>query len=815
MKNKNFIIACIFLYFISFFKHVTANDQFTFEISEIEITNNGNLFLGKNKGTIFSNDGSIITSDNFEYNKKDNILNLLGNVTIDDKIHDVVIYADKIKYLKNEEKIFTKGNTKIIISSKYTINSEDVVYDNINKILRSSNKTTLSDLLGNYYSSEIFEFSINEKIMKADEIFFLKKNSKLNATTDQFFFKNGFFDLNNQNFKTKDVVLKFEKNIFGRDENDPRLYAVSAIKEGNLLELNKAIFTSCKQTDKCPPWTLSAKRIVHDTNKKQLIYDNAILKIYDIPVLYFPKFFHPDPTVKRQSGFLIPSFNKSNALGSSIKMPYYKVISENKDFTFKPTIFNNNLSMLQNEFRYQGKNLFSISDFSITKGYKSSSISNSKKKINHFFSEFSLNLDKENFSKSLVNGKIQRTNNDTYLKVFNSNLSDTQILPNNSDILTSNLNLELSDEIYDFKSGFIIYENLQKNKNDRYQYILPYYNLSRELFEENNFGFIELDLVGENILQDTNNLKSKIVNNINFESYELISSLGFINKFNLNFKNLNIKAKNDTKFKSDPQIKLMGIASYNTSLPLSKEGELYLNTLSPKISLRTSPGKIENYSDVDTKINYNNIFDINRLSLTDNFESGNSLTFGIDYKKEKLNNINQYFEIQLASSIRDKKEERIPLSSTLGNKQSNFFGSVNGNWDNFVKFNYDFSINNELNSLEYNEVKLKLNKDKFFSELSYIEENGNIGDENLVEGKFGYNIDKNNFLSFKSRRNKKINLTEFYDLIYEYKNDCLTAGINYKKTYYTDRDLKPGQDLMFSITLFPLATIEQSLGSKN
>ena len=48
--------------------------------------------------------------------------------------------------------------------------------------------------------------------------------------------------------------------------------------------------------------------IKHDKNKKQLIYDDAVLKVYNVPVLYFPKFFHPDPTVKRQSGFLKPSF---------------------------------------------------------------------------------------------------------------------------------------------------------------------------------------------------------------------------------------------------------------------------------------------------------------------------------------------------------------------------------------------------------------------------------------------------------------------------------------------------------------------------
>ena len=70
-----------------------------------------------------------------------------------------------------------------------------------------------------------------------------------------------------------------------------------------------------------------------------------------------------------------------------------------------------------------------------------------------------------------------------------------------------------------------------------------------------------------------------------------------------------------------------------------------------------------------------------------------------------------------------------------------------------------------------------------------------------------YNFDENNFLTFKTRRNRKINLTEYYDLVYEYKNDCLTAGIKYNKTYYEDRDLKPSENLLFTITLFPLNNI--------
>ena len=72
-----------------------------------------------------------------------------------------------------------------------------------------------------------------------------------------------------------------------------------------------------------------------------------------------------------------------------------------------------------------------------------------------------------------------------------------------------------------------------------------------------------------------------------------------------------------------------------------------------------------------------------------------------------------------------------------------------------------------------------------------------------------YNFDDKNFITFQTRKNREINLTEYYDLIYEYKNDCLTASIKYNKTYYEDRDLQPTEDFMLSIKLIPLTAVEQ------
>ena len=63
-----------------------------------------------------------------------------------------------------------------------------------------------------------------------------------------------------------------------------------------------------------------------------------------------------------------------------------------------------------------------------------------------------------------------------------------------------------------------------------------------------------------------------------------------------------------------------------------------------------------------------------------------------------------------------------------------------------------------------------------------------MGNTNYIENIASFNFDDTNYLTFNTRRNRKLNLTEYYDLVYEYKNDCLTAGIKYKKTYYEDEN---------------------------
>ena len=161
--------------------------------------------------------------------------------------------------------------------------------------------------------------------------------------------------------------------------------------------------------------------------------------------------------------------------------------------------------------------------------------------------------------------------------------------------------------------------------------------------------------------------------------------------------------------------------------------------------------------------------------------------------------------------LRLEKEEFIPSSSSLGKKKSNIFGSVNNSFSELFKVGYDFSLNEELNTFEYNSINADFNFKNISANINFIEETGSMGGSNVLENSIKMNLGDSNFLSFNTRRNRKINLTEYYNFVYEYKNDCLTAGINYNKTFYEDRELKPSENLLFTITLYPLATIEQKV----
>lgn len=101
--------------------------------------------------------------------------------------------------------------------------------------------------------------------------------------------------------------------------------------EPNKFRADYAKISSCVD---CPQaWSVTGSLIDIEVEGFAKIH-HAMVMIKDIPVAYFPVFYIPVKS-KRQSGFLVPQMLFGGELGSGIIFPYYWVISQNADATFR------------------------------------------------------------------------------------------------------------------------------------------------------------------------------------------------------------------------------------------------------------------------------------------------------------------------------------------------------------------------------------------------------------------------------------------------------------------------------------------------
>jgi len=753
MKNRYFLY--LFFSYISFFNinFVTAN-EFEFNVSEIIISDNGNIIEAK-KGTATSLvDGINIDANTFFYNKNTSTLTASGDV--------------KITSIKND----------------FLIETQSIIYDTYKKEISSQVSTFVNDAHGNLTESQAFFLNLNDDVIK------LKKMKMTDLQQNIIKLNIAYINLNTRNLIGKDVSINLNNKTFNK-KNEPRLKGASLNSDLQNSILTKGVFTTCKKNDDCPPWQIQASEIKHNKQKKTIYYDNAWLKIYDKPVFYFPKFFHPDPSVKRQSGFLMPRFIDSSALGASLNLPYFKVVSDNKDLTFKPRLYSDQKILAQTEYRVINADTKNTLDFSFLSNPNGTN-------ENHFFSESQKELNFAGFLDSELYLNVQTTSDDTFLKTYKVESP----LINSTISLQSLVGLNLYKEDFSFNTEFQVYENLNAQKIDRFEYILPTYALTKDLgYAFNTNGTTSFVSTGHVKNYNTNILESSNINDLLYDSDYGYSENGLQKNYKILLKNTNTKGKNSPSFKEKNDHTVGSIFQYNMSYPLIKSGTKYKDFLTPLTTINFSPNKSKNNKDVDTRIDITNIFSLNRTGDSQSVEGGLSMVYGLEYFKVNMNNQN-VLEAKIANQMRLEEDKNLPTNSTLGQKSSNIVGNFVVNPSGHLNLNYNYSIDENLRDTNYQSLSSTLEVNNFITTFEYINENESQK-KSFLSNETIYNIDDNISIGFNTRSNKETSLTEYYNLIYQYKNDCLIAAVEYNKDYYSDRALKADESIFFKLTIIP------------
>ncbi len=765
------------------------SEELKFEATSIEILDKDKIVIANEGVKILSGDEIVIDADQMRYDKEEKFLEASGNIVITNQLENIEILSDNITYDKEKEKIISSGNVEIKFEDNYTLKTKKIVYLKNSEEILINNITKIKDGLGNEIEFEQLNYNAKDKLIKG------KKVKLLDLEKNSYNFDSAIIDFSKNQIIADNVNINFNKGIFGNPLNDPRLKGNYFFSDGKNSIIKKGVFTTCKKNDDCPPWQIKAKEINHDKEKKIINYKHAWLEVYDQPIIYFPKFFHPDPTVKRQSGFLMPQVIDSSSLGLSFKLPYYKVISDNKDLTFSPRIFSENEGLFQNEYRQVNKNSKHVADFSLKEKDSTSKT--------HFFSNSIAKLNMDIFDISEVEMNLEATSHDNYLKTHNIK----SVINDNQSLLNSFLVFRGSNRDMNLETKIEAYEDLTKDKSsDKYEYIFPSYEFSKRL-KSNYNGNYEIISKGNYKNYNTNVFEKVLINDLKFSSNPKITSSGFVNKFNLLLKNITSEGDNSSNYKNKFSSENYGSFFYDISFPLKKEGKFFNNFFTAKGSLMYSPNSNKDLKTLDRKIDFNNIFTQNRLSLNDAVEGGQSLTLGGEYSLKGKEDGNDILKAGLATVLRDDEEINLPTKSTLNNKGSDFVGSLLFKPNKNLKFDYNFSMDSDFESSNYNLFKTDISVNKFVTSFEFLQEDDEVGEESYISNETSYNFNNAYSLKYRTRRNKKTDFTEFYNLIYEYKNDCLTASIQYNKDYYSDVELKPNEEIFFSISIVPLATL--------
>lgn len=227
------------------------------------------------------------------------------------------------------------------------LNADQVVYDEQAGIVTATGAVDLSQ---------------GQRTVRADKIVY-NRNTKVVVATGHVRMRepSGDFVFTDYAELTDDLRDAFVNNVQVLLTDNSRLVGNEGERrEGRLLRVNRGLYSPCElckeDPTRAPVWQLRASRIVHDKDEKDVRYRHLFMEMFGVPVFYTPYFSHPDPTVDRRSGFLVPSYGTKKDLGTFINNHYYLDIAPDQDATISATYFTGQSPLVGGEYRKRFEN---------------------------------------------------------------------------------------------------------------------------------------------------------------------------------------------------------------------------------------------------------------------------------------------------------------------------------------------------------------------------------------------------------------------------------------------------------------------------
>lgn len=138
--------------------------------------------------------------------------------------------------------------------------------------------------------------------------------------------------------------------------NEAWIRANRAERHGNINVFYDVTYSRCNEcvdANGNPLWVVHSDKVTHDIDAQTIYHENATLEFLGVPIFYSPYLEHPDPTVNKRSGFLVPNIIASDELGVGFQIPYFWNLAPNYDVVLRPTLTTRQGVLMETEWRHR------------------------------------------------------------------------------------------------------------------------------------------------------------------------------------------------------------------------------------------------------------------------------------------------------------------------------------------------------------------------------------------------------------------------------------------------------------------------------
>ncbi|MBI1239696.1 MAG: LPS assembly protein LptD [Alphaproteobacteria bacterium] len=592
--------------------------------------------------------------------------------------------------------------------------------------------------------------------------------------------------------------------------DDSKLAATQGRRSGGTVsELDNVVFSPCKvcKDPNGPPpvWQIKARRVIHDKNAQTISYEDARFEFLGVDVVYLPYFAHADPSVRRKSGFLVPSFGSSTDLGYFLEVPYYWAPAPNYDFTISPFVTTDEGQVLKGEYRHRfekGYMRFSGSVANVEQFNTDGTGIGENTVASHLFGEGGFEL-AEHWNWGF---KTQLTSSDTYMERYEisgeDRLESTAFVEgrwNRSSVMSSGFYFQGLRETDDVGTTPFVLPLVEATYFPRQTLLGGRFRLDGNLM----------------LLQRTNGPDSRRVSASAEWRRETIAETGEVFTFFASMRG-DVYQTNDLNPLALPGVRdddvigrFLPMVGAEYRWPWTRPVGNTSVVVEPIVQLIAAPyggnpSEIPNEDSASFEFDDTNLFSAVKFPGLDRWESGVRANVGV--------RASAYFdngglaEVLLGQNFRLEEDDAFSFASGLGDQESDYVGRI------FIEPTENFSLTHRFRlakedlSFQRNEIELQGRYDRLSGGVGYTllgDDTSGLGllAREEVRASARFNFAPFWFVQASGRRDLENDQMIESRAGIGYEDECSAFSLIFARRFTEDRDAEPSTAILFNIRL--------------